>query len=210
VLEAFTRQLRLDRYALYIQDYGAPVGLRLALMHPERVTALVVQNGNAYEEGFDASSWAPLRAYWREPTPANRERLRGWLTADGVRQQYLAGVPVPLHARFSPDTWSLDWARLSRPENLDAQLDLFGDYATNVALYPRFQQFFRDWRPPMLVVWGRYDPFFTRAGAEAYRRDQPAAELVWLDSGHFARETHAPEIAERMRRFLASPRSAAR
>jgi pimeloyl-ACP methyl ester carboxylesterase len=202
VLVELRQQLRIERHALYIQDYGAPVGLRLALLQPERITALVVQNGNAYEEGFNEESWAALRAYWRAPTPANRKRLRGWLTAEGIRQQYLGGVPEALHSRFSPDTWTLDWALLRRPGNIDVQLDLFADYATNVSLYPRFQQFLREHRPPTLIAWGRHDPFFTAAGAEAYRRDLPHAELEWLDTGHFALETHAAEIGSLMSSFL--------
>jgi pimeloyl-ACP methyl ester carboxylesterase len=202
VLDEFTAALGLRRYALYIQDYGAPVGLRLALAHPERVSALIVQNGNAYEQGFNPDAWQPLRDYWRDPSPANRERLRGWLTPEGVRQQYVAGLREDELERFSPDTWTLDWARLSRPGNAEAQLDLFGDYAQNVDLYPAFHDFFRRYAPPTLVLWGRQDPFFTPAGAEAYRTDLPEAELVWLDAGHFALETHAAEIATSIRDFL--------
>lgn len=199
----FTDALKLSRYALYVQDYGAPIGFRLALSRPERVTALVVQNGNAYEEGLSRDGWEALRRYWREPTSANREAMRQWLTPEGVRQQYSAGLPAPLAARLSPDTWTLDWARMSRPGNIDVQLDLFGDYQTNVALYPRFQELFRSRRWPTLIVWGKHDIFFTPAGAEAYERDLPGAELVMLDAGHFALETHADEIARRMRAFLA-------
>lgn len=200
-LEQFTAALGLSRYALYIQDYGAPLGLRLALAYPERVSALIVQNGNAYEEGL-SGAWDPLKAFWRDPSRENRERLRGWLTAEGIRQQYIAGVPEALHSRFTPDTWTLDWARLSRPGNLDVQIGLFGDYRGNVALYPRFQQFLRERRPPTLIVWGRHDPFFTEAGARAYLRDVPDAELHLLETGHFALETHAAEIAALMRDFL--------
>jgi pimeloyl-ACP methyl ester carboxylesterase len=203
VMTSFTDALKLSRYALYVQDYGAPIGLRLALARPERVTALVVQNGNAYEEGLSREAWEPLRRYWREPTAAHREALRQWLSPEGVRQQYSAGLPEPLLRRLSPDTWTLDWARMSRPGNVDAQLDLFGDYQTNVALYPRFHELFRARRFPTLIVWGRHDIFFTPAGAEAYKRDLPDAELVLLDAGHFALETHADEIAQRMRTFLA-------
>ena len=209
VMDGFTRALGLEHYALYIQDYGSPVGLRLALAHPERVAVLIVQNGNAYEEGL-SEEWGPLRAYWREPTPANRDRLRAWLNAEGIRLQYVAGVPEAQVPLFSPDTWTLDWALLSRPGNIDAQLDLFYDYRTNVALYPKFHEFFRAHRPPTLLVWGRHDPFFTVAGAEAYRRDLPDAELHYIDAGHFALETHGPEIAGLIRDFLARRVSAPR
>ncbi|HKY89619.1 MAG TPA: alpha/beta hydrolase [Nevskiaceae bacterium] len=200
--ERFTRAVGLQRYVLYVQDYGAPVGFRLALLHPDRVAGLVIQNGNAYEEGF-SDQWDALEAYWREPSPANRERLRGWLDAPGTRSQYTAGLPDAIAARIAPESWTLDWALLSRPGNIDAQLDLFGDYRTNVELYPRFQSFFRERRPPTLVVWGRFDPFFTLAGAQAYRRDLPDAELHILDAGHFALETDAPRIAQLTRDFLA-------
>lgn len=201
-MDRFTTALGLTRYALYIQDYGAPLGLRLALAHPERVSALIVQNGNAYEEGL-SDAWDPLKAYWRTPSRENREQLRGWLTAEGIRQQYLAGVPASDLPRFSPDTWTLDWARLARPGNIDVQIGLFGDYRANVALYPQFQEFLRTRRPPTLVVWGRYDPFFTAAGARAYLRDVPDAELHLLDAGHFALESRGAQIAALMREFLA-------
>jgi pimeloyl-ACP methyl ester carboxylesterase len=201
-MEKFTAALGLSRYALYIQDYGAPIGLRLALAAPERVSALVVQNGNAYEEGL-SGAWDPLKAYWRNPSRENRERLRGWLTADGIRQQYIAGVPESDLPLFSPDTWTLDWQRLARPGNIDVQIGLFGDYRTNVAWYPRFQEFLRSHRPPTLIVWGRFDPFFTEAGARAYLRDIPDAELHLLDAGHFALESRGAEIAALMRDFLA-------
>ena len=201
-MDRFTEVVGVRRYALYIQDYGAPIGLRMALAHPQRVTALIVQNGNAYAEGL-SSGWDPLRAYWQAPTARNREGLRGWLTAEGIRQQYVAGVPERLIERFSPDTWTLDWSLLQRPGNIDVQLDLFGDYQHNVALYPRFQQMFRERQFPTLIVWGRHDVFFTIAGAEAYRRDLPKAELHLLDAGHFALETHAADIAAAMLGFLA-------
>jgi pimeloyl-ACP methyl ester carboxylesterase len=201
-VDKFTTALGLTKYALYIQDYGAPVGLRLALAYPERVTALIVQNGNAYEEGFSAA-WDPLKAYWRDPTRKNREQLRGWLTAEGMRQQYVAGMPESELARFAPETWTLDWARLSRPGNIDMQIALFGDYRRNVELYPRFQAYLRKWQPPTLIVWGRHDPFFTEAGARAWLRDLPDAELHLLDAGHFALETRGVEIATLLRDFLA-------
>jgi pimeloyl-ACP methyl ester carboxylesterase len=202
VLDQFTQATGLDQYTLYIQDYGAPVGLRLALRHPEHVRGLIVQNGNAYIEGL-SDKWAPLRAYWREPSRENREQLRGWLSLEGTRLQYAGGLPAHLLERLSPDTWTLDWGNLSRPGNIEMQLDLFGDYQHNVALYPRFHEFFRTHRPPTLIIWGRYDPFFTIAGAMAYTRDLPDAEIHLLDAGHFALETHGPEIATLIHDFLA-------
>lgn len=202
LMQRFTQQLQLPRYAIYIQDYGAPIGLRLALRAPERVSALIVQNGNAYEEGL-SSGWDPLKAYWRDPTAANREKLRGWLDDEGIRAQYTAGMSEAQIERLAPDTWMLDRALLARPGNVDLQLDLFGDYRTNVALYPKFQAFFRERRPPTLIVWGRNDPFFTPAGAQAYRRDLPDAELHLLDTSHFALETHGAEIVALIRDFLA-------
>ena len=204
-MDAFVRSLGIERFVLYIQDYGAPIGLRLALLEPERLAGLIVQNGNAYEEGL-SDAWDPLKAFWREPTAANREKLRGWLNAEGVREQYIAGVPKGLLSRFSPDTWTLDWSLLNRPGNIDVQLDLFGDYRTNVDLYPRFQAMLRERRPPTLVVWGEHDPFFTTAGALAYRRDVPDAEVHLLEAGHFALETHGAEIASRIRAFLSRSR----
>jgi pimeloyl-ACP methyl ester carboxylesterase len=200
-MERFLESLNIDRYALYIQDYGAPIGLRLALRHPERVSALIVQNGNAYAEGL-SSGWDPLRAYWQQPSSDNRRKLQGWLTQEGIRQQYLAGVPEMLWPRFSPDTWTLDWALLQRPGNIDVQLDLFGDYRRNVDLYPQFQSMFRKHRFPMLIAWGKFDPFFTLDGARAYLRDVPDAELHLLDTGHFALETHSSEIAALILDFM--------
>jgi pimeloyl-ACP methyl ester carboxylesterase len=201
LIRRFTEHRGLARYAIYVQDYGAPVGLRLALLAPERISALIVQNGNAYEEGL-SPGWDPLKAYWHEPTPANREKLRGWLDDDGVRAQYTAGLREDQVALLSPDTWTLDRMLLARPGNREVQLDLLADYRTNVELYPQFQAFFRERRPPTLIVWGRQDVFFTPAGATAYRRDLPDAELHLLDAGHFALETHGPEIASLIRDFL--------
>ena len=201
LVKRFTEQLDLTRYAIYVQDYGAPVGLRLALLAPERISALIVQNGNAYEEGL-SPGWDPLKTYWREPTLTNREKLRSWLGDEGIRAQYTAGLREDQIALLSPDTWMLDRALLARPGNQDLQLDLFADYRTNVALYPAFQAFFRERRPPTLIVWGQRDPFFTLAGAQAYKRDLPDAELHLLDAGHFALETHGSEIASLVRDFL--------
>jgi pimeloyl-ACP methyl ester carboxylesterase len=202
IIAKFTDAIGLTRYSLYIQDYGAPVGLRLALLRPDRVAGLIVQNGNAYEEGL-SEEWAPVRAYWREPTPENRDKLRAWLGADGIRASYLFGVPEDQVELFAPETWTLDWQLMSRPGNVDLQLDLFGDYGTNVALYPSFQGFLSRHRPPTLIAWGRHDPFFTVEGARAYQRDLPDAELHLLDAGHFALESHGPIIAGLIRSFLA-------
>jgi pimeloyl-ACP methyl ester carboxylesterase len=199
-IEAFTEALQLKRYALYLFDYGAPTGLRLAMAHPERVTAIVSQNGNAYEEGL-GGAWAPIQAYWQAPTAANREVVRQALSGDGLKEQYVYGVPHP--ARIAPEGYTLDAAMIQRPGNMEIQLDLFLDYANNVKLYPKFQEYFRKHQPPTLAIWGEHDPFFIPAGAKAYKRDNPKAEVQFLDTGHFATETHVVEIAEAMRVFLA-------
>ena len=197
----FTDAVGLNRYAIYIQDYGAPVGLRLALLRPDRIAAIITQNGNAYEEGL-SEGWDPLRAYWADPTPENRATLAGWLGEAGTKLQYTAGVRQDQLERLSPDNWTLDWTKLARPGNADAQIDLFGDYKTNVALYPAFQRYFRERQPPTLILWGKNDPFFTVAGARAFLRDLPNAELDLIDASHFLLETHGPYAAYRIRRFL--------
>jgi pimeloyl-ACP methyl ester carboxylesterase len=196
---ALTERLGLERYALYVMDYGGPVGFRLATAHPERVTAIVVQDGNAYEEGLQ-DFWDPLRAYWSSGSEQDREALRFLTTLAATRFQYTYGVPDP--TLVSPDTWTVDQAFLDRPGNAEIQLDLFYDYRTNVALYPAWQAYFRERRPPMLVVWGKNDPIFVAAGAEAFTRDNPDAEVHLLDTGHFALESHLPEIAGLVRDFL--------
>jgi pimeloyl-ACP methyl ester carboxylesterase len=198
-LVTFTEALHLERYALYVFDYGAPTGFRLAMAHPERVTAIVSQNGNAYEEGL-GDAWAPIQRYWREPTPENRETLRKALSPEGLRSQYTDGVPNP--GAIAPEGYTLDAAMIARPGNTDIQLDLFLDYANNVKLYPAFQAYFRKSKPPLLAIWGKHDPFFLPAGAEAYRRDNPNATVRFLDTGHFALETHVEEIAFAMRQLL--------
>ncbi len=196
----FTEVLGLDHYALYVFDYGAPTGFRLALAHPERVTAIISQNGNAYEEGL-SQGWNPIQKYWQEPTEKNRAALRDFLTPQSVKDaQYLYGVKDP--SLVAPESYTLDSALLARPGNEDIQLDLFLDYASNVALYPKFQEYFRTRRPALLAVWGKNDPFFLPPGAEAYKRDIPDAEVHFLDTGHFAIETHYREIADRIREFL--------
>jgi pimeloyl-ACP methyl ester carboxylesterase len=189
-IDGFTETLGLKRYALYVFDYGAPTGFRLAAAHPERVTAIISQNGNAYVEGL-SNGWNPIQAYWADPTPANRAALRGLLTADMTRTQYVAGAD---EAKVSPDGYTLDVAYLSRPGQDDIQLDLFLDYRSNVALYPAWQAYFRQHRPPILAAWGKNDIFFIPPGAEAYKRDQPQAEVRFFDTGHFALETHSAEI----------------
>ncbi len=199
VIGRFTETLGLSRFAMYIFDYGAPTGLRLALKYPERVTAIITQNGNAYEEGL-SEGWNPIRAYWKVPSQANRDALRTFLSPEAVYWQYTHGVNDA--TAISPDGYSLDDFYLTRPGAHETQLDLLGDYASNVALYPEFQAYFRKYRPALLAVWGRNDPFFLPAGAEAYKRDIPTAEVHFYDTGHFALETHAPEIASAISTFL--------
>lgn len=198
---AFTEALKLTRYALYVFDYGAPIGFRLALMAPERVTAIVSQNGNAYEEGL-GDAWQPIQRYWREPSMANRNAIRAGLNLEGLRQEYSTGIPDP--TLINPEGYTLDAALLARPGNVDIQLDLFLDYANNVKLYPKFQEYFRTAKPPLLAVWGKFDPYFIPAGAEAFRRDNPSAVVQLLPTGHFALETHLTEIVSSMRIFLAA------
>ncbi|HUM12600.1 MAG TPA: alpha/beta hydrolase [Myxococcaceae bacterium] len=199
VVDHFTEQIGVRRHAIYVFDYGAPVGFRLALKHPERITAIVSQNGNAYEEGL-GTAWNPIQKYWREPTAENRAALRGFLTLEGTKFQYLTGVADP--SRVAPEAYTLDQALLDRPGQADIQLDLFLDYASNVALYPNFQAYLQSHKPPLLAIWGRNDPFFVPAGAEAFQRDDPHAVVQFLDTGHFALETHVEEIAGRMLEFL--------
>jgi pimeloyl-ACP methyl ester carboxylesterase len=197
---AFTDALKLTRYALYVFDYGAPTGFRLAMAHPERVTAIVSQNGNAYEEGL-GDAWAPIQRYWREPTEENRDAIRKALTAEGIRREYHTGIPDSYD--LAPEGYTLDAALMARPGNVEIQLDLFLDYANNVKLYPKFHEYFRAFTPPLLAIWGRYDPYFIPAGAQAFQRDIPAATVQLLDTGHFALETHLEVIADAMRDFLA-------
>jgi pimeloyl-ACP methyl ester carboxylesterase len=203
VVGRFTEAIGLDRFAIYIFDYGAPVGLRVALAHPERIAAIITQNGNAYEEGL-SEGWNPIQRYWREPTDANRQALRTLLAPDSVRWQYTHGVPDP--SLVSPDGSALDSYYLTRPGADEVQLDLFLDYANNVALYPAFQAYFRERRPPLLAVWGSHDPFFLPPGAKAFTRDIPDADVRFFDTGHFALETHAAEIGKAIGEFLTRPR----
>jgi pimeloyl-ACP methyl ester carboxylesterase len=199
VIDRFTEVVGFDRFAVYIFDYGAPTGLRIAARHPERITAIITQNGNAYVEGL-SEGWNPIRAYWQDPSEENRKALRGFLTPEATHWQYTHGVAD--EARVSPDGIALDSYYLARPGADEIQLDLFGDYQSNVALYPAFQDYFRKHQPRLLAVWGRNDPFFLPAGAEAFKRDLPGAEVRFFDTGHFALETHAGEIAEAIAGFL--------
>jgi pimeloyl-ACP methyl ester carboxylesterase len=198
-IDRFTEVIGFDRYALYVFDYGAPTGFRLAVKHPERVTAIITQNGNAYVEGL-SDGWNPIRAYWENNSQANREALRQFLAPETTIWQYTHGVADP--TAVSPDGYSLDNFYLSRQGVVDVQLDLFGDYKSNVALYPEFQRYFRTHRPPLLAAWGKNDPFFLPPGAEAFKRDIPEATVRFFDTGHFALETHAEEIAAAIREFL--------
>jgi pimeloyl-ACP methyl ester carboxylesterase len=199
VIDSFTETISLDRYAIYVFDYGAPVGLRLALARPERITAIVSQNGNAYEEGL-SQGWNPIQKYWKEPTAENRAALRDFLKPETTKWQYLHGVQD--ESLVAPETYQLDSSLMARAGNDEIQLDLFLDYASNVALYPSFQEYFRTQRPPLLAVWGKNDPFFLPPGAAAFRRDNPDAEVHLYDTGHFALETHATEIGSAMQDFL--------
>ena len=201
VIDRFTEVVGLQRYAIYVFDYGAPVGFRIAAAHPERITAIITQNGNAYAEGL-SEGWNPIQAYWNAPTQTNRDALRGFLTPETTLFQYTDGVADP--ALVSPDGRNLDDFYLARPGNAEIQLDLFLDYQSNVAAYPAFQTYFRTHRPPLLAVWGKNDPFFLPAGAEAFKRDIPNAVIRFFDTGHFALETHAEEIAEEIDNFLGS------
>jgi pimeloyl-ACP methyl ester carboxylesterase len=201
VIDRFTEVLGLTRYAIYVFDYGAPTGFRLALRHPERITAIISQNGNAYVEGL-SEGWNPIRAYWEAATPENRQALRAMLAPETTVWQYIHGVPDEIKAAVSPDGYTLDNHYLARPGVDEAQLDLFGDYKSNVALYPAFQDYFRTYKPRFLAVWGRNDPFFLPAGAEAFRRDLPDATIRFFDTGHFALETHANEIATEIVAFM--------
>ena len=199
IIGRFTEVIGLTRFAVYVFDYGAPTGFRIAVKHPERITAIISQNGNAYEEGL-SEGWTPIRAYWQEPSQANREALRAFLAPQTTHWQYTHGVAD--EAAVSPDGQSLDNFYLARPGADEVQLDLMGDYQSNIALYPAFQQYFREAKPPFLAVWGRNDPFFLPPGAEAFRRDNPNAVVRFFDTGHFALETHAAEIADSIREFL--------
>jgi pimeloyl-ACP methyl ester carboxylesterase len=200
VIDRFTEVIGFEKFALYVFDYGAPTGFRLAVKHPERITAIVSQNGNAYEEGL-SEGWNPIQAYWRDASEANRKALRDFLKPEATYWQYTHGVPDT--SLVSPDGYTLDNFYLARPGADEVQLDLFGDYKSNVALYPAFQKYFRTHKPRLLAIWGKNDPFFLPPGAEAYKRDIPQATVRFLDTGHFALETHAAEIADAVRGFLA-------
>jgi len=199
VVDGFTQAVGLKRYAIYVFDYGAPIGFRLALAHPERITAIISQNGNAYEEGL-SQGWNPIQKYWEEPTETNRSALRDFLKPETTRFQYVHGVSD--ETLVAPESYTLDSALLARPGNDEIQLDLFLDYASNIALYPNFQEYFRTEHPPLLAVWGRNDPFFLPPGAAAFKRDDRNAEVHFYETGHFALETHAHEIANVIRKFL--------
>ena len=201
IIDRFTEVIGFDRYAVYVFDYGAPTGFRLAVRHPDRIRAIISQNGNAYEEGL-SEGWNPIRAYWKDASQANRDALRAFLAPESTIWQYTHGVPDT--TAVSPDGYSLDNFYLTRPGAAEMQLDLFGDYKSNVALYPAFQAYFRSHKPPLLAVWGRHDPFFLPPGAEAFRRDIPDADVQFFDTGHFALETHCNEIAAAIRKFLVS------
>lgn len=199
---AFVNKLGLERYAIYVFDYGAPVGFRLAVARPHRVTAIISQNGNAYEEGLNGG-WKAIRRYWDEPREQSRNELHhAFFTFDATRAQYTIGAQDP--DSIAPESYILDWALLQRPGNREIQLDLLLNYAANVALYPVFQKYFREVTPPLLAIWGRNDPFFAPAGAEAFLKDNPNARVELLNAGHFALETHVDQIASSINKFLSA------
>jgi len=202
-IERFTEVLGIARFSIYVFDYGAPTGFRMAVRHPERVAAIISQNGNAYEEGL-SDGWNPVRAYWKDPSEANRAALRSFLSPETTIWQYTHGAADA--SLVSPDGYSLDNFYLARPGVHEVQLDLLGDYKTNVAMYPEFQAYFRKYKPPFLAAWGKNDPFFLPPGAEAFKRDIPGAEVRFFDAGHFALETHCGEIAKAIRDFLPQPK----
>lgn len=201
VVDQFTQQIGLSTFAIYVQDYGAPIGYRIASAHPERISGIIVQNGNAYDEGLDNDFWKPIKAYWADPSEKNREALRGFLTIDGTKWQYTHGAKDP--ALVSPDAWVIDQAGLDRPGNKDIQLDLFLSYGTNPPLYPAWHTYFREHQPPMLIVWGKNDQIFPPAGAEPYRRDLKTVDFNLLDAGHFALEEQHAEIAAKIDSWMA-------
>jgi pimeloyl-ACP methyl ester carboxylesterase len=199
VIDRFTEVLGLDPFSIYVFDYGAPVGFRIAAAHPDRITAIVTQNGNAYTEGL-SDGWSPVQAYWKDPSPANRDAVRSMVQPETTIWQYTHGVDDT--TRLSPDGYGLDNFYLARPGADEIQLDLLLNYASNIELYPRFHQYFRTSQPPLLAVWGSNDPFFIPAGAEAFKRDIPDADVRFFPTGHFALETHADEIADAIINFL--------
>jgi pimeloyl-ACP methyl ester carboxylesterase len=200
IVDQLTQMLNLETFSVYVQDYGAPVGYRIAVAHPEKITGIIAQNGNAYVEGLPDGFWGPIKAYWADHSPENRARLEGVLTPDGYKSQYLTGVKDP--SAISPDTWSLDAANLARPGNMDIQLDLLLDYGSNPPLYPKWQEYFRTSQPPMLIVWGKNDLIFPPTGAEPYKRDIKDLDFHLLDTGHFALEDSSVEIGDLMLKFL--------
>ena len=200
VVDKFTQQVGLDRFTMYVQDYGAPVGFRIAAAHPERITGLIVQNGNAYDEGLDNKFWEPLKAYWADPSPAKADVLRPFLTMEGTKWQYMHGARDA--TTMSPDAWTLDQALLDRPGNVDIQLKLFLSYGTNPPLYPQWQAYFREHQPPTLIVWGVRDQIFPEAGAHPYLRDLKNVDFNLLDTGHFALEEDGALIASKILNFM--------
>ncbi|MBC9909393.1 alpha/beta fold hydrolase [Chitinophaga varians] len=201
ILSSFVEQMQLRNFALYLHDYGSTIGMRVALQHPEKISALIFQDGNSYEEGL-GKEWDTAKAYWDSPTAANKAQLPEWLNAEGTRQQYVAGVPEAQLPLFSPDNWALDWALMDRPGHVEAQFALFEDYRDNRKFFPLFQEFFRRTQLPALVIWGKYDAYFSVAEASCYTRDLPHAEVHILDAGHKALESHFEEISPLVLDFL--------
>lgn len=201
IISSFAEKKQLKKFALYLHDYGSLIGMRVALMHPEKITALIFQDSNAYEEGL-GKEWDACKAYWDNPTKENREKIGEFLNAEGARKQYLAGIPEDQVPLFSPDAWTLDWTLMNRPGHTDSLFSLFEDYSTNRAYFPKFQEFFRNAQPPTLVIWGKYDPFYSVAEAACYKKDIPDAEIHVLEAGHKVLESHIEEVAPIILDFL--------
>lgn len=201
LIDKLLNELKIDKYAIYVFDYGAPVGFRLFMKHPDKITAIISQNGNAYEEGL-GKFWDGIKAYWKTHAAKEREAIRWLTTIKATRWQYENGVSKEDQEKISPDGWQHDQSLMDRPGNSEIQLDLFYDYQSNLPLYPKWQEAFRKYKPPLLAVWGKNDEIFIAPGAEAYRRDLPEAEIHFLNTGHFAIETHGKEISNLITDFL--------
>jgi pimeloyl-ACP methyl ester carboxylesterase len=200
-INRFTDALQLNSFTIYLHDYGCPIGLRLCVNHPQKIKSIIVQNGNAYEEGLGAQ-WDETRDYWAHPTEEKKKKVAAFLSEEGIKAQYTAGLPVTLLEKVSPELWRLDWELMKRPGNIDMQIALNCDYKHNIELFPKFQQYFRQHQPPALVIWGKYDAFFSVEEANCYKKDLPNAQVHIIDGGHMALETNFDEVLQLITNFL--------